>query len=172
MVEDLVVLVRGGTSEYITSLAYKELPTAELMQEWGAAVQYNPAIIKIKAEPLYELVTATDFAYSSTVKQNIQKALEEFQMEISSCHCAPCQGNGVPVLKGSRCDCICPAGFQGIACEVTNRKDTPIDGQWSCWSNWSSCSGGQKRRQRQCNNPPPQKGGSLCSGPDSETLNC
>ncbi|XP_036035781.1 complement component C8 beta chain isoform X1 [Onychomys torridus] len=172
MVEDLVVLVRGGTSEYITTLAYRELPTAELMREWGDAVQYNPAIIKIKVEPLYELVTATDFAYSSTVKQNIKKALEEFQVEVSSCHCAPCQGNGVPVLKGSHCECICPAGFQGVACEVTNRKDVPIDGKWSCWSNWSACSGGSKIRQRQCNNPLPQKGGRPCSGPASETLNC
>lgn len=48
MVEDLVVLVRGGASEHITTLAYKELPTAELMQEWGDAVQYNPAIVKVK----------------------------------------------------------------------------------------------------------------------------
>lgn len=172
MIEDLVVLVRGGTSEYITTLAYRELPTPELMREWGDAVQYNPAIIKMKVEPLYELVTATDFAYSSTVKQNIKKALEEFQVEVSSCHCAPCQGNGVPVLKGSHCECICPAGFQGVACEVTNRKDVPIDGKWSCWSNWSACSGGSKTRQRQCNNPLPQKDGRPCSGPASETLNC
>ncbi|XP_004679103.1 PREDICTED: complement component C8 beta chain [Condylura cristata] len=172
MVEDLVVFVRGGASEHITSLAYKELPTAELMQEWGDAVQYNPAIVKIKAEPLYELVTATDVAYSSTVRQNMKQALEEFQKEVSSCHCAPCQGNGVPVLKESRCECICPAGFQGSACEVTHRKDVPIDGQWTCWSNWSPCSGGHKMRQRQCNNPPPQNGGSPCLGPDSETLNC
>jgi hypothetical protein len=48
MVEDLVVLVRGGTSEDITALAYKELPTPELMEAWGDAVKYNPAIIKIK----------------------------------------------------------------------------------------------------------------------------
>lgn len=58
-------------------------------------------VFSSQAEPLYELVTATDFAYSSTVKQNIKKALEEFQMEVSSCHCAPCQGNGIPVLKGT-----------------------------------------------------------------------
>eukprot|EP00069_Balaena_mysticetus_P014142 bmy_01548T0 len=161
MVNDLVVLVRGGASEYITALAYKELPTAELMQEWGEA-----------AEPLYELVTATDFAYSSTVRQNMKRALEEFEKEVSSCQCAPCQGNGVPVLKGSRCDCICPAGFQGPACEITNRKNVPIDGKWNCWSNWSPCSGGHKTRQRQCNNPPPQNRGSPCLGPASETLNC
>lgn len=48
MVEDLVVRVRGGASEYITALAYKDLPTADLMQEWGDAVQFNPDIIKIK----------------------------------------------------------------------------------------------------------------------------
>ncbi|XP_058407978.1 complement component C8 beta chain [Diceros bicornis minor] len=172
MVDDLVVLVRGGASEHITALAYKELPTADLMQEWGDAVQYNPDIIKIKAEPLYELVTAADFAYSSTVRQNMKQALEEFQKEVSSCHCAPCQGNGVPVLKESRCECICPVGFQGPACEVTYQKNVPIDGKWNCWSNWSLCSGGKKTRQRQCNNPPPQNGGSPCSGPGSETLNC
>lgn len=57
--------------------------------------------------PLYELVTATDFAYSSTVKQNMMKALEEFQKEVSSCQCAPCQGNGVPVLKGAVSSVIC-----------------------------------------------------------------
>uniref|UniRef100_A0ABI8A6C1 MACPF domain-containing protein n=1 Tax=Felis catus TaxID=9685 RepID=A0ABI8A6C1_FELCA len=128
MVDDLVVLVRGGASEHITALAYKELPTADLMQEWGDAVQYNPDIIKIKAEPLYELVTATDFAYSSTVRQNMKRALEEFQKEVSSCHCAPCQGNGVPVLKESRCECICPVGFQGPACEVTYEKRTIRNG--------------------------------------------
>lgn len=54
-----------------------------------------------QAEPLYELVTAADFAYSSTVRQNMKQALEEFQKEVSSCHCAPCRGNGVPVLKGA-----------------------------------------------------------------------
>lgn len=48
MVEDLVVRVRGGASEYVTALAYRDLPTADLMQEWGDAVQYNPDIIKIK----------------------------------------------------------------------------------------------------------------------------
>ncbi|XP_016015365.2 complement component C8 beta chain [Rousettus aegyptiacus] len=172
MVEDLVVLVRGGASEYITALAYRDLPTADLMQEWGDAVQYNPDIIKIKAEPLYELVTAADFTYSSRVKQNMKQALEEFQKEVSSCHCAPCQGNGVPILKESRCECICPNGFQGQACEITLQENVPIDGKWNCWSNWSPCSGGQKTRQRQCNNPPPRNGGSACLGPASETLNC
>lgn len=57
--------------------------------------------------PLYELVTASDFAYSSTVRQNMKKALEEFQKEVSPCQCAPCQGNGVPVLKGAISTVVC-----------------------------------------------------------------
>lgn len=47
-VEDFLVLVRGGASEEVTSLAHKDLPTAQLMQQWGDAVQYNPEIIKMK----------------------------------------------------------------------------------------------------------------------------
>lgn len=59
------------------------------------------ALFASQASPLYELVTSTDFAYSSTVKQNMKQALEEFQREVSSCLCAPCKGNGVPILKGT-----------------------------------------------------------------------
>lgn len=63
MVEDLVVLVRGGASEHITTLAYKELPTADLMQAWGDAVKYNPAIIKVKvctiAQPILSFIENT-----------------------------------------------------------------------------------------------------------------
>lgn len=47
-VEDFIALVRGGASEEITMLAHKDLPTAQLMQKWGDAVQYNPEIIKLK----------------------------------------------------------------------------------------------------------------------------
>lgn len=43
-----MVLVRGGGSEEITTLAHKDLPTAQFMQQWGDAVQYNPEIIKLK----------------------------------------------------------------------------------------------------------------------------
>ncbi|KAL8178600.1 UNVERIFIED_CONTAM: Complement component C8 beta chain [Gekko kuhli] len=120
-VEDFVALVRGGASEHVTALASKNLPTSEVMREWGDAVQYNPEIIRMKVEPLYELVTASSFANVNTLKQNMRRALEEFQQETSSCHCAPCQGNGTPILKGTRCECLCPIGHQGLACEITQR---------------------------------------------------
>ncbi|XP_074859244.1 complement component C8 beta chain [Carettochelys insculpta] len=172
VVEDFIALVRGGGSEHITALAYKDLPTAQLMQEWGDAVQYNPEITKLKVAPLSELVTATDFANANTIRENMKRALEEFQLETSSCRCAPCLGNGIPFLKETRCECICPVGHHGTACENTERKDVPINGNWGCWSSWSACSGGQRTRRRQCNNPAPQNGGKPCTGPNVETINC
>ncbi|NXX86517.1 CO8B protein, partial [Urocolius indicus] len=171
-VEDFIVLVRGGASEHVTTLAYKDLPTAALMQEWGDAVQYNPEIIKLKVEPLYQLVTPTDFANAITIKDNLRRALDEFQLETSSCHCAPCHGNGIPFLQGSECECLCPLGYRGTACEISKRTDTAINGNWDCWSSWSPCSGGQRTRRRRCNNPAPENGGSSCSGPDAETAAC
>nr|XP_042707340.1 complement component C8 beta chain isoform X2 [Chrysemys picta bellii] len=172
VVEDFIALVRGGGSEHITTLAYKDLPTAQLMQEWGDAVQYNPEIIKLKAEPLSELVTSTDFANANTLRENMKRALVEFQLETSSCHCAPCHGNGIAFLKETRCECICPIGYRGTACEITERKDVAIDGNWGCWSSSSACSGGQRMTRRQCNNPAPQNGGKPCTGPDVETIRC
>nr|XP_056701173.1 complement component C8 beta chain [Euleptes europaea] len=171
-VEDFVALVRGGASEHIAALANKDLPTSELMQEWGDAVQYNPEIIRMKVKPLYELVTATSFANANTLTQNMRRALEEFQQETSTCHCAPCQGNGTPILKGTRCECECPLGHRGAACEITQRTDVAVDGIWSCWSSWSACSGGQRRRSRECNNPSAQNGGNPCSGLNVETVSC
>ncbi|XP_077189704.1 complement component C8 beta chain [Paroedura picta] len=171
-VEDFIALVRGGASEHVTALASKDLPTSEMMQEWGNAVEYNPEIIRMKVQPLHELVTATSFANANTLKQNMRRALEEFQQETSSCRCAPCQGNGTPILKGTRCECLCPLGHRGVACEITQRTDVAVDGRWSCWSSWSECSGGQRRRNRECNNPSAQNGGKPCSGPNVETVNC
>ncbi|NXB41265.1 CO8B protein, partial [Eulacestoma nigropectus] len=171
-VEDFLVLVRGGASEHITTLAHKDLPTAELMQQWGEAVQYNPEIIKLKAEPLYELVTPSDLADSMKIKDNLRRALDEFQQETSSCRCAPCHGNGIAFLRGTECECLCPLGHRGTACEISRSKDAAINGNWGCWASWSPCLGGQRTRRRQCNNPAPQNGGSSCSGPDSEAVPC
>ncbi|NXO93658.1 CO8B protein, partial [Certhia brachydactyla] len=172
LVEDFLALVRGGASEDITTLALRDLPTAQLMQHWGDAVQYNPEIIKLKAEPLYELVTPSDLADPTKIKENLRRALDEFQLETSSCRCAPCHGNGIPFLTGTECECLCPLGYGGTACEISRKEDAAINGNWECWASWSPCSGGQRTRRRQCNNPAPQNGGSSCSGPDSETVPC
>ncbi|XP_073449981.1 complement component C8 beta chain-like [Aquarana catesbeiana] len=172
IVEDFVVLLRGGSSEHVATLAYRNLPTPDLMQEWGDAVQYSPEIINIKTNPLYELVTPTDFIGANVLQENMKRALEEFERETASCRCAPCENNGVAFFKENRCECVCPNGFKGSACEIAKRPVPPIDGGWGCWSSWTSCSGRVQTRQRQCNNPSPRNGGRPCPDASAESRSC
>ena len=58
----------------------------------------------------------------------------------------------------------------------------PVDGQWSPWSQFSTCEGhcgrGQKTRSRHCSQPPPANGGKPCNdsaggkSPQYETVPC
>lgn len=173
MVEDFVAVVKGGSSESITALVTKKLPDPNLMRLWGQGVRFNPDFIRRTTRPLYELVTARDFTQSDVLKRNLRRALSEYLAEASPCRCAPCHNNGLAVLKGTRCDCICPAGYSGRGCEITQRPTTlGIDGSWSCWGAWSSCSGGSMSRSRQCNNPAPNNGGMDCRGLPQESTQC
>ncbi|XP_072130649.1 disabled homolog 1 [Mobula birostris] len=170
--EDFLIFVRGGASEHVTALAHKELPTVELMQEWGDAVEYNPEVIKFKPVPLYDLITSSTFRSASRIKANMRRALEEYLIEYSSCRCAPCHNNGVAVLQGTQCVCMCPAGFHGATCEITARENVAVDGKWSCWSPWSQCVNRERKRTRQCNNPPPENGGQMCVGDNQHITPC
>ena len=52
----------------------------------------------------------------------------------------------------------------------------PVDGRWSVWSGWSSCTkdcnGGIQTRRRNCNQPRPSRGGQLCNGNKQEWRMC
>lgn len=77
-----------------------------------------------------------------------------------------------------------PPAFNGHPCEgpfeETMQCDTgrhcPIDGQWSPWSPFTSCTVscgiGEQQRIRSCSEPPAQFGGIVCAGPDIEILQC
>lgn len=173
VVEDFVAVVKGGSSESISGLVSKKLPDPNLMRLWGQGVRFNPDFIRSTTRPLYEVVTGRDFTQSEVLKRNLKRALFEYLAEASPCRCAPCHNNGVAILKGSRCDCICPSGYSGRGCEVTQRPTVlGIDGNWDCWSSWSSCSGGRMTRSRQCNNPAPSNGGMACMGLAQESTQC
>ena len=53
---------------------------------------------------------------------------------------------------------------------------SPIDGAWSCWTDWPDCSehcgGGNQTRTRTCTNPAPAHGGVHCEGNSSEIQVC
>ncbi|KAL4216796.1 hypothetical protein ACF0H5_024517 [Mactra antiquata] len=61
----------------------------------------------------------------------------------------------------------CPG--QPVFSSPCNLKDCPVDGHWSDWSPWRTCSvtcgDGTKIRVRTCSNPPPTAGGKPCENP-------
>ncbi|XP_057684109.1 complement component C8 beta chain [Corythoichthys intestinalis] len=174
MVEDIVAVVRGGSSESITALVSHKLPLPHLMRLWGEGVRFNPDFLRRTTRPLYELITSKEFTHDTILRRNLKRALFEYLEEASSCRCAPCRNNGVAILRGNRCDCVCPLGYSGYGCEVTHRQQTDItiDGSWSCWGSWSACSGRTMTRSRQCNNPTPSKEGLPCRGLHQESTEC
>ncbi|OWF49853.1 uncharacterized protein LOC110451156 [Mizuhopecten yessoensis] len=67
--------------------------------------------------------------------------------------------------------CSCTTRFKGILCDYEI-----VDGGWASWSNWSDCSkscdGGNRTRQRECNDPYPDPDGTPCTGEQIELEPC
>ncbi|KAM4642152.1 hemicentin-1 [Discoglossus pictus] len=76
-----------------------------------------------------------------------------------------------------------PPSFDGSPCngkdsqmQICSDKPCPVDGKWSSWGSWTSCSlscgGGVRQRTRKCSNPAPQHGGYKCEGDELENEIC
>ncbi|XP_051249990.1 complement component C8 alpha chain [Dicentrarchus labrax] len=171
LIEDVVTLVKGGVIHHSSGLLAIRSPDTH--RKWGASLKYNPALIEYETMPIYELVrlsTAADHVGARLA--NLRRAWDEYLQKFDSCICAPCKHNGIPVLTGTSCKCLCKSGYEGDACEETLRRDTKTDGSWSCWGSWSPCASGGKTRTRTCDNPAPEGGGAACLGASSETQRC
>ncbi|KAF0047267.1 hypothetical protein F2P81_000900 [Scophthalmus maximus] len=55
IVEDFVAVVRGGSSESISGLVSKKLPTPQLMKLWGEGVRFNPDFIRSTMVDNYDM---------------------------------------------------------------------------------------------------------------------
>ncbi|XP_074659490.1 coadhesin-like [Tubulanus polymorphus] len=94
-------------------------------------------------------------------------------------NCTDEADNAVPVSG-------CPGeNFESVACNYgacvncdgsATDDHCPIDGNWSDWGNYGSCSvtcgEGTKTRTRTCTNPAPSNGGAVCVGDNSESTSC
>ena len=68
------------------------------------------------------------------------------------------------------------ANFLCYLCLQSLSSMFSVHGSWSSWSSWPNCNkpcnGGNKTRERLCDNPEPAFGGQSCKGPKTETKPC
>ncbi|KAI1888366.1 hypothetical protein AGOR_G00184290 [Albula goreensis] len=169
-VKDVLKLIKGGNEGPLGGLTV--VRDEKTYTSWGDSLKYQPVIIQFETLPIYELVRFSTVAEPLKEKvAHLQRAYREYLQEFNSCRCAPCMNNGQVVLSGTSCSCLCKMGYQGVACEETEREG-PTHGSWSCWSPWSTCQSNKKTRQRQCNNPQPLNSGDPCFGKATQTHSC
>ena len=95
--------------------------------------------------------------------------------DINECANSPCGTGGTCTNLENAYSCACASGYDGGGTN-TPCTCTPINGGWSAWSGWSSCSvscgGGTQTRARTCTNPSPNVCGAACSGSTSQSQSC
>ncbi|XP_069819657.1 complement component C7 [Dendropsophus ebraccatus] len=172
-------IVKGGEPKFISALNYISIddPVANNQRyaSWAGSVTNLPSIIKFKLTPLYELVK--EVPCYSVKRLYLKRAIEEYMSEDSPCRCKPCENKGLPLVVGTECVCHCKPFTYGSACEQGFLvEDDPgvIDGNWGCWTSWSTCAWSSDRRVRSrvCNNPAPSGGGKNCIGMPIESQKC
>ncbi|GFR92921.1 semaphorin-5B-like [Elysia marginata] len=82
-------------------------------------------------------------------------------------------GSPPPQFGGRMCT---GKDVQTELCEGAPSCPFPVDGKWSTWAGWSTCTsncdGGMQTRKRGCDNPKPMRKGLNCTGNDQEWRLC
>ncbi|KAM3867454.1 complement component C7 [Diretmus argenteus] len=161
------VKAEGGASQHIAANMDITNPAKnwETYSNWAESVRSFPVVIKQKLRPVSELVKEVQCA--GVKRLYLRRAIDQYLAKSHPCHCRPCSNNGLAMMDGDTCKCIPKPGGR----EAEGQQGV-IDGSWSCWSGWSSCSGGRRSRRRSCSNPTPQNSGHHCIGEPTETSAC
>lgn len=136
---------------------------------------------------------------TNPIPKNGGRLCEGFSKENVTCNAEPCPVDGgfATWSDWSACSETCGIGsmtrsrlctkpipqHNGRNCtgayseaEECTVKLCPLDGGWGSWSTWTSCSGscggGQRERERACDNPLPRFGGQPCFGTHLEQIEC
>ncbi|KAI4875765.1 hypothetical protein NFI96_024278, partial [Prochilodus magdalenae] len=160
VIDKVISSVKGGSTQSAAAmksqLSKQGILDHQHYVEWARTIGELPALIYSEPEPIYNAIPLS-FPDAQPRRVNLQRALEEYMAEYSLCKCQPCQNGGTVAQVDGQCVCLCPVHFEGIACQIKRPdlmkdKSQPVEqqGNWGCWSTWSSCSGGRRTRTRTC----------------------
>ncbi|KAM7368723.1 hypothetical protein PAMP_013034 [Pampus punctatissimus] len=173
VVDKVMTSVKGGTLESAAIMRAKlnkeGVMDITTYQNWAKTIAEAPALIDSEPEPIY-MIIPLDMPGANSRIANLKQATADYVAEYNVCKCKPCQNGATLTLLDGKCICLCPHQFEGLACQnfkdkttrASTRPTVSQEGNWSCWSGWSSCSGGKHSRTRSCN-----KGGiheAVCRG--------
>ncbi|RXN10349.1 complement component C9 [Labeo rohita] len=169
-IDKVLISVKGGSPA--SAVAMKSQLTKDGILdynqyvEWAKTISALPALIHSDPEPIYNAIPL-DFPDAQPRRDNLKRALDDYVAEYSVCKCQPCQNGGTVIQIDGECKCMCPPGTEGVACqiiemELVKAKSFEQLGNWGCWSSWSLCSGGRRRRTRTCNTQ--GVAGGICKG--------
>ncbi|KAM4635364.1 complement component C9 [Polymixia lowei] len=182
LVDKVLTSVRGG--DLVSAVAMRaQLNKDGLMdistyQNWARTIADGPALLHSEPEPIYTLIPL-DMPGANSRISNLRRAIADYVAEYSVCKCKPCQNGGTLALLDGNCICLCPDLYEGLACQniKTDKAATPgtnptvpQEGNWSCWSDWSTCSEGKHTRSRSCNADGLTE--AICRGENSSEEHC
>ncbi|KAJ8286909.1 hypothetical protein GJAV_G00044790 [Gymnothorax javanicus] len=161
LIDKVITSVRGGTIDTAAALRAKIEKTGvmdpDIYVAWAKSLTVAPVLIHSQHAAIQLLIPLT-VPHAEIKKANLQRAYEDYIAEYSVCKCQPCQNGGTVTLIDGECLCLCLPQFEGLACQNIKsedlkhyEKEVAQEGNWGCWSPWSSCKGAQRTRTRTCN---------------------
>ncbi|XP_042251419.1 complement component C9 [Thunnus maccoyii] len=174
LVDEVITAVKGGDLESAGNMRAKldqdGVMDIDTYRAWARTIPDIPALLSSEPEPIYMLIPL-DMPGADTRISNLKQATEDYVAEYNVCKCKPCHNGGTVTLLDGKCICLCPVLFEGAACQnlkqekskhLKGKRPLTQEGNWTCWSGWSECSGEKRTRTRSCN----QDGlsGAVCRG--------
>ncbi|KAI3362125.1 hypothetical protein L3Q82_012453, partial [Scortum barcoo] len=163
VVDQVMTSVRGGSLDTAVAMRAKlnkeGVMDVETYKAWATTVINAPALIHSEPEPIYTLIPL-EMPDASTRVSNLKLAIANYIAEYNVCKCKPCKNGGTLALLDGKCICLCPHLFEGQACQNFKVEKVKVpgtrppvnhEGNWSCWSSWSRCTGETRTRRRSCN---------------------